>query len=377
MDYQFPTINHIADVLPAIKDKPEFIVVTKPEGYTVINYAYASGDTFDINNPMLMECRGLIFDTNTGKLLRRAFHKFFNLGEKEWTRNIDLSKPHRIEEKLDGSMITPIMLDGEVYWTTKMGITDVSLKCQDYVDGSLFGYIDLAKFCIKHNATPIFEWCDKNTPIVIKHKENSLTLLAIRDNYTGNYYPRNYIVNNCSFFSVPFIGGANTEIELEELSEKVKILDDTEGIVINFDDGHRIKVKTDWYVGIHRFKDETSSLRKLVKLILEGKIDDALPALPDTDRKEVETKVDKFWTWFNMQVHALELINLQHTSKFLTKKELALHLQQAKTPRWLNAIYYRTYEGDDVSESFKKMILSNCNQESVFNEASLKLSLEN
>ena len=37
MIYSFPRIEHIDDVLPAIQDSPEFIVVEK-DGYKIVNY---------------------------------------------------------------------------------------------------------------------------------------------------------------------------------------------------------------------------------------------------------------------------------------------------------------------------------------------------
>ena len=45
MNYDFPKIMHINDVLPAIKDSPEFIVVEK-EGYQVVNYVVMTPETF-------------------------------------------------------------------------------------------------------------------------------------------------------------------------------------------------------------------------------------------------------------------------------------------------------------------------------------------
>ena len=45
MRYQFPHINHINDVLPAIKDSPEFIVAER-EHYNVVNYVVAHPETF-------------------------------------------------------------------------------------------------------------------------------------------------------------------------------------------------------------------------------------------------------------------------------------------------------------------------------------------
>ena len=41
MNYEFPLINHIDDLLPAVKDDPLFNIVVK-DGYTVINYGKIS-----------------------------------------------------------------------------------------------------------------------------------------------------------------------------------------------------------------------------------------------------------------------------------------------------------------------------------------------
>jgi RNA ligase len=61
------------------------------------------------------ECRGLVFDKN-GWILARRFHKFFNLNEREETlaRNVDFSKPHSVLAKIDGSMISPVIINGEI-----------------------------------------------------------------------------------------------------------------------------------------------------------------------------------------------------------------------------------------------------------------------
>jgi hypothetical protein len=77
----FPSIEHIDDVLPHVENWPEFRVIEK-DFYTVINYMVSNLDTFmDINNDphgmvIRRECRGLIFDSETGKLISRPYHKF-------------------------------------------------------------------------------------------------------------------------------------------------------------------------------------------------------------------------------------------------------------------------------------------------------------
>ena len=116
--YKFPHITNISNVLPAIDGRDEFVVADKGS-YTVINYNVMMADTFppviqelldagheqDDYARIRRECRGIIFDSNTGDIIRRPFHKFFNVNEREETQDhvIDLSRPHAILEKLDGS----------------------------------------------------------------------------------------------------------------------------------------------------------------------------------------------------------------------------------------------------------------------------------
>lgn len=55
-------------------------------------------------NLHIRECRGLIFNKETGKVVARRLHKFFNIGESEETQanKIDFSLPHVLVEKVDG-----------------------------------------------------------------------------------------------------------------------------------------------------------------------------------------------------------------------------------------------------------------------------------
>ena len=94
MNYKFPTIRHIDDVLPHLVGHDEFIVVDRG-GWKAINYAVVTPESFwplDEGAIMRRECRGLIFDALTGEILRRPFHKFFNFGER-----LDLLPQRRLE----------------------------------------------------------------------------------------------------------------------------------------------------------------------------------------------------------------------------------------------------------------------------------------
>lgn len=202
MRYQFPEIRTIDDVLPHIEGRDEFIIAERDYG-TVINYAVAFEDTFPpvkvsggsarmraeraLTNSMRRECRGLIFYPD-GRIMSRPFHKFFNINEREETQThaIDMMMQHVIMEKMDGSMIRPILVDGYVRWASKMGITSVAMQAEEFVAKNT-RYKDFAIWCISEGLTPIFEWTSPFNQIVLPYEKENLTLLAVRDNLTGEY----------------------------------------------------------------------------------------------------------------------------------------------------------------------------------------------
>ena len=192
MNYEFPIIRHISDVLPHIEGREEFVVAER-EGYTVINYVVAMADTFNMTGPddlggaIRRECRGLKFSSD-GEIAARPFHKFFNIGEREETQTntVDLGQAHTIMEKLDGSMIHPTMVNGYIRWMTKMGITEVAMQAEEFIAKNT-RYKDFAIWCINEGLTPIFEWTSPFNQIVLPHEKENLTLLAVRNYITGEY----------------------------------------------------------------------------------------------------------------------------------------------------------------------------------------------
>jgi T4 RnlA family RNA ligase len=301
MNYEFPTINNISDVLPAIQGRDEFVVAEK-EGYTVINYNVMMSDTFDCN--IRRECRGIIFDTATGEIIRRPFHKFFNVNEREETQDnvVDLSQSHAILEKLDGSMIAPFVVNDQLIWGTKMGATEVAEPVEDFV---LLheNYSQFARFLIRRGYTPIFEWCSRKQRIVLDYKEDQLILTAIRDLTTGRYMSWDLVTNTADQYFIPVVGKWETGIGMDNKTMKgfidyVRDLEDVEGFVVRFNDGHMLKLKCDWYVQIHKAKEKILQDRNIVELILDDKLDDVKAHLPQEDRD----RLTAFEIQFNLAV---------------------------------------------------------------------------
>ena len=341
MDYKFPHILKLDDVLPAIEGRTEFIIANRGD-HTIVNYVVAMDDTFppvktaggsarmrqeeSLKKAIRRELRGIIFDEH-GNIISRRLHKFFNVNERDETlsRNINFSRPHVILEKLDGSMITPFMSGGVIRWGTKMGITDVAKPVEEWVKDHP-GYIDFAASCIDAGVTPIFEWCSNKQRIVVDHPKDRLVLIAVRDNITGEYESYDALCVNGKVFEMEvvraFVGNV---VSMQHLIDECKNIEGMEGWVVRFDDGHMVKVKGDWYVRMHKTKDGLSQEKTVIDMIINEKIDDAKAFMLDDDRKKVEEFVHKFWEGFEEYIGLLrEKINIARSRVNYDRKRFAL-----------------------------------------------------
>ena len=302
MFYDFPKIETIDDVLDDINGYDEIRISDKGD-YTVINYAVAFEDTFkwDSEDPhassIRRECRGLIFDKR-GKLISRPYHKFFNVGEKEETQlnKINLYEPHVVLEKLDGSMIRPILTADGFRLATKAGITDISEQAEKFISNKP-NYSKLIKYCVDKDSTAIFEWCSRKNRIVIDYPEDQLILTAIRSNRTGFYVPYSILQTLVHDLKLPLVkavdGLAVQNINL--FVNQVREWDDGEGVVLRFDNGHMIKVKADDYVLRHKTKDQISLEKNVIATILDDSVDDFIPLLTPEDAKRLKEFQHLFW----------------------------------------------------------------------------------
>lgn len=306
MQYKFPEIRTIEDVLPHIEGRDEFVVAER-DGYTVINYAVSMADTFDMTGPddvvgaMRRECRGLIFYPD-GRLMSRPFHKFFNVNEREETQmhKIDLGHTHVIMEKMDGSMIRPLLVNGRLRLATKMGVTEVAEAAEKYL-ATRKDWAEIMIWlerCVKVGVTPIFEFIAPTNQIVISYSKPDLVLLAIRVNETGGYL----VDQNdtpAGLTRVPVYG--SIEGNLADYIARARMQENREGDIIRFADGHMMKIKNDWYVRIHKTMDKIRFDRHIVELILNEEVDDAIPMLPQHEADRVR----EFERRFADRLHSL------------------------------------------------------------------------
>jgi RNA ligase len=348
ISYDFPLITHINDVLPHIEGREEFRVMEK-DWYTVINYAVAFEETFkwDDNDPVgsavRRECRGLIFDTETGNLISHPYHKFFNAGEKEETQlnKINLYEPHIVLEKLDGSMIRPIPTPEGFRLGTKAGITDVAMNAEVFVADKPH-YARFINKCLLINVNPIFEWCSRKNRVVIDYPEDNLILTAMRYNDTGFYLDYEVMKNYADAWNIPVVqavdGLAVQNIEL--FVKQVREWEDDEGVVVRFDNGHMCKVKADDYVLRHKSKDAINQEKNVLQTILDDAVDDLVPLLTPEDGERLQRFQNAFWA--GLEDVACDLADLFVTgnTKYPDKKDFAVEfVQKILLPKYAPIMY--------------------------------------
>lgn len=366
MNYEFPLITNISDVLPAIEGRDEFVVAVK-EGYTVINYNVMMADTFpdvlseagcwdaidknvELNElyALRRECRGIIFDSETGEILRRPFHKFFNVNEREETQDhvVDLSRPHVILEKLDGSMIAPFIVNGKIIWGTKMGATDVAKPVEEFVARNP-EYIRFAEEAIENGWTPIFEWCSRKQRIVLDYFHDQLILTGLRHINEGQYATYAAMELMGRAYAIPIVRQFEPQTDMKAFLEYVRLLEDREGFVVRFSDGHMIKLKCDWYLQIHKAKEAILQDRNIVELILDEKLDDVKAHLPKEDRDRLTQFENDFNAALHRQIKAITMIvdTLVFNKNQISRKDFALSTMSSNMHSHTRPIVFKNFEG--------------------------------
>ena len=377
MNYDFPEIKTIQDVLPHIEGRDEFRVLEK-EGYNVIIYAVSFEDTFlwDENDPVgsavRRECRGLIFDIGTGNLISRPYHKFFNVGEKEETQlnKINLYEPHVVLEKLDGSMIRPILTPEGFRLATKAGVTDVAMNAEVFIADKPH-YDTFIRKCIQKGTTPLFEWVSRKNRIVVDYPEDNLILTGMRYNHTGSYLTYAVMKSYASAWNIPVVkavdGLAVQNIEL--FVKQVREWESEEGVVVRFSSGKMVKVKADDYVLRHKSKDSISQEKNVLQTIIEGSVDDLVPLLTPEDTERVLAFQRAFW--MGLDEVALEMAELfvEGNKMYPEKKDFAVEFVQKKVSSLHAPIMYAMKGGKGSKEVLIDMIGKSLGSQPKINDA--------
>lgn len=302
MKYNWPHIKHIDEIKPAIEGRDEFSIVETDWGH-VINYQVNFIDTFPMvntrneevnrNYALRRECRGIKFGCD-GNIIARPFHKYFNINERPETADhqIDWSMKFHILEKLDGSMIHPIKVDGQILWCSKMGVTEVAKQVINFVKLN-DNYNQFASHVIDNGFTPLFEWCSRSQRIIIDYPTDTLVLLAIRNMNTGEYITYECLQDAAKPYGIPVVKSFEGTFEnIQDFLADVQAREHEEGYVLRFENGHAVKAKNLWYCQLHKTKELLTFEKDVWALVIKNDYDDAKTFMDDAGVDRIDRFAD-------------------------------------------------------------------------------------
>jgi RNA ligase len=301
----FPEIKHINDLLPFVQGNSQIRVkLCESTGHTVVCYMVQDEDTFAGEHEHYeRECRGITFGPD-GTVSSRTMHKFFNIGQREdvEAHNIHWQDVDRIMEKRDGSMITPVLVNGLVKCKTKKSFTTKEATLADELLAMNDRY-NWVKKLLQDGFTPTFEITTPRYPIVVLYKTDELTLLHIRENISGRYLTEREIMGMTPPFPVvenqmqkfTALGVPANIVSWDLLKKYAEETEGVEGLVIQFKNGDMVKCKTKWYCDLHHAVTFTR-WRDIARAVVADKSDDLKGAFALTGRSiepiiQVEHKI--------------------------------------------------------------------------------------
>ena len=242
-------------------------------GLDIVIPCYMIADADFWKQPFALELRGHVFRKDTGELISAALPKFFNVGENEYTQkhNLPWDAVCSIMDKRDGSMLTPCIINGKIYWKTKKSFySDVAIIAQKWWDERIDAdsNVALIKEWAAKGVSPVYEFWHPEWQIVLNYgDEPSMFCLGYRDMNTSAWIPLVGHTPGSIDEVINFPGGCKTLEEFQETAEGVK------GYVIQFADGRVVKAKTKWYLQQHRVRTDLRE-RDIAELAALEKLDD-------------------------------------------------------------------------------------------------------
>ncbi len=386
----FPRIETATALLAAVEGAPEFRVIHRP-GFFAVDYLYMDGERsfgsmissehMSVEQAQLRrECRGIKFNTH-GEIIARPYHKFFNYGQLREvdSLHVDWSRPHLILDKLDGSMIHSVLVEGDFQFMTRKGVGDVAPPALDYARHR--SGIPYERFCrdlMLDGFTPMFEWCSRLNTIVIDHPVDQLILTGVRHMIDGSYMGYEQMQTYAARYGVPVVKAFGTDVgEIDAFVARVKGLMDAEGFIVRFlDTGEMLKFKADDYLRLHGAKSNMSSEKHMLSVILNNAEDDLIGSLNlDSDRQAISGYAQVVRQMVRVLCERIDVVieegrvQTKDMDARSAQKHFAMHIVPKADPL-IKAALFKVWGGGETFEAvvdiLKRSIATNAGVETYF-----------
>lgn len=287
-------------------------------------------------------CRGLIVEAD-GTIIARPFEKFFNLEELE---GLGLKVPQEyftVSEKFDGSLGISYCYGGEWFLATRGSfVSDQARVGTEMFRKILF----LRKPSLNPKHTYLFEIIYPENRIVVNYGDmKELVLLNIKDTDSGRDLNMEWLG---SIFRMPKI------IDVDDLS-KIKELaaPNSEGFVVRFLNGFRVKVKFDEYVRLHRIMTGVNSRRVWEVLRAGDGLDEYLQGVPEEFTKWILGERSKLLQAYE-SIESRAAAAFDNLRAIETRKDYALAVLDLHKD--ISGILFKMKDEQDYSDLIWKMI---------------------
>lgn len=265
-------------------------------GVPVSQYSYRFASYSDFNKPLAsssvsaLELRGISFVADNEKNLhsRKRFlmlHKFFNINQTEGYMLRDLCKNRIVsaQEKVDGSMVRFLKINGNVKAKTNFAFDSWQSEAAEEIYRKNINIKDIVDYTLSRGVAAMFEFLSPDNRIVVRYPEQKLVLLQMRRETDGSYFSEYAVRQTANEFCVDCASFMPNNITLDDYVEMAKCTENKEGWVLTFDGGKKVKLKTRWYLSLHRAISDSNSIRQIVMSAIEGTSDDLASSLEEYD----------------------------------------------------------------------------------------------
>lgn len=341
-------INKNKEWRTLLAEPPYSFLIKDDDPYTLIKYGFGITD-FSAIGELGLEARGLIVKKcgNSYVEVCHGLNKFFNMEEPNAAK-LDWEHGFSVLEKMDGSNIRLWYDDGEWHISTLGTI---------FADNDEYGLL-FKKACGDFNnyvkgldtsCTYVYELVGPLNRIVVRYEETAAYFICKRNLKSGLESLNAPEAMRCGIRVIPAYTVKN---KWQAILLQHGLPENVEGMVVCDSHFNRVKLKTDWYLELHRVKGNgVCNVKRVVKLWqLEG-LDDFIAAFPEYN-EFVEPIMNEIRALINDSEAAFHSLMVQN----LERKKFAAKVQQY-TPL-VQACCYALLDGkcNSAIDFFKKMI---------------------
>jgi hypothetical protein len=314
---------------------------------------YTQGRSQPKDHPIVRNCRALVLEKDSWKVVGKSFDRFFNYGEiQSDLEKFDWSN-FEVQEKVDGSLMNLFNYQGTWMVTTRASFADGKI-CPSMTDKTwsevFFDSIHLTSFMNNSTWTYAFELCSPFNKIVKSYETPQLYLLAAFDNDSSDELGSLYSQYRAEEMQIQHlkIYPMKSVLEIQSYLNDDSLDKTFEGFVIKDRNNNRIKMKNDDYVMLSRMKGPDGNLfhtRNLLPWVLANDEAELLIYYP-----EAKPMIDGIRDILQRNYSNLEQLWLK-TKDISNQKEFALAIKDYP----LSSILFTCRKsGGDLEKTWKE-----------------------